>query len=97
MTRNQLVQKMENIERPIHVRHFIFAPMAFVFQILNVPMDFSSTELIVIGQAKLIAHLSKPTHSRKDFSDFHGPKYPYIFDKSISRASCVHARMAYIK
>ena len=105
MTRNQLVQKMENIERLIHVRHFIFAPMVFVFRILNVPMDSSSTELIVIGQAKLIALLLKPTHSRKVFHIYRalilirGSKDlgALIFNKSISRTSNVHVRMVCIK
>ena len=67
MTRNQLAQKMENFEPQILVRHFIFAQMVFDSQILSVHMVFSSTELIVIGQAKLIVHLLKQTHSRKVF------------------------------
>ena len=67
MTRNQLAQKMENFEPQILVRHFIFAQMVFDSQILSVHMVFSSTELIVIGQVKLIVHLLKQTHSSKVF------------------------------
>lgn len=69
---NQHVQKMENIEPQIHVRHSISVQMEFVSQILSVHMVSNSMELIVIGQAKLIAHSLKRTQSRNVFSESSG-------------------------
>ena len=65
----QHVQKMENIEPQIHVRHSTFAQMEFVFQILSAHMVSISMELIAIGQAKLIAHSLKRTQSRNVFQN----------------------------
>ena len=64
---NQHVQKMENIDPQIHVRHSTSAQMEFVFQILNAHMVSNSMELIVIGLAKLIAHSLNWTQSRNVF------------------------------
>ena len=64
MTRNQIVPKMENIELQIHVRHSIFVLMEFGSQVFSVLLVFNSTELIVIGRAKLTVRLLKQTHLR---------------------------------
>ena len=56
MTRNQIVPKMENIELQCH---FIFVQMEFGSQVFSVLLVFNSTELIVIGRAKLTVHLLK--------------------------------------
>ena len=67
MTRNQIGPKMENIELQIHVRHSIFVQIEFGSQVFSGLLVFNSTELIVIGRAKLTVHLLKLTHlSLKD-------------------------------